>query len=86
MELRHLKYFQIVANERSFTKAAEKLNISQPPLSRQIKDLENELGVKLFIRKYKNLELTKQGELFLDYANKIIDLSLESIRQVRRVK
>ena len=86
MELRHLKYFQIVANERSFTKAAEKLNMSQPPLSRQIKDLENELGVKLFIRKYKNLELTEQGELFLDYANKIIDLSLESIRQVRRVK
>ena len=86
MELRHLKYFQIVANERSFTKAAEKLNMSQPPLSRQIKDLENELGVKLFIRKYKNLELTEQGELFLDYANRIIDLSLESIRQVRRVK
>ena len=86
MELRHLKYFQIVANERSFTKAAEKLSMSQPPLSRQIKDLENELGVKLFIRKYKNLELTEQGELFLDYANRIIDLSLESIRQVRRVK
>lgn len=86
MELRHLKYFQIVANERSFTKAAEKLNMSQPPLSRQIKDLENELGVKLFVRKYKNLELTKQGELFLNYANKIIDLSLESIRQVQRVK
>ena len=86
MELRHLKYFQTIAKEGSFTKAAEKLSMSQPPLSRQIKDLENELGVTLFKRKYDHLELTKEGELFLDYANRIIELTMTAIHEVRHVK
>ena len=61
MELRHLRYFYEAANEMNFTKAAEKLNIAQPPLSKQIKDLETELGVSLFVRRPHFLALTPEG-------------------------
>ncbi len=75
MELRHLRYFYETANEMNFTKAAEKLCIAQPPLSKQIKDLENELGVSLFVRKPHFLALTPEGEVLKQYAAQILGLA-----------
>jgi len=86
MELRHIRYFVAVAQEKNFTKAAERLNIAQPPLSRQIRDLEEELGASLFIRKPHALELTEEGVLFWHYARQILALAEKSVQEVREIR
>ena len=83
MELRHIRYFLAVAEELNFTHAAEKLCIAQPPLSRQIQDLEDELQVKLFIRKPRTLQLTEEGLRFKQYAKQILRLVDKSTEELR---
>lgn len=74
MDIRVLKYFLAVAREESITKAAETLHMTQPPLSRQIKDLEEELGKQLLVRGSKKVTLTEDGMLLRKRAEEIVDL------------
>ena len=83
MELRHLRSFSAVAAEEHFRRAAEKLNVAQPALSQQIRQLEEELGVSLFERVGRGVLLTEAGSLFWDYADRIIALVEESAEAVR---
>ncbi len=85
MELRHIHYFLVLAEEKNVTKAAEKLCMAQPPLSRQIKDLEDELGSELFVRSNKGVRLTEAGEKFMDYALQIEHLADQSKEAVKDV-
>jgi DNA-binding transcriptional LysR family regulator len=82
MELRHLRYFVAIAEERSFTRAAERLWVAQPGLSTQIRRLESELGVQLFERHTRGVDLTDAGELFLERARTA--LAAEAARSTGR--
>ncbi len=75
MEMRTLRYFVVTAQELNITRAAEKLNMSQPPLSNQIKSLEEELGAQLFIRGKRRLQLTDEGSLLYRRAMQILELA-----------
>ena len=88
MEVRHLRYFIAVAEEGSLLQAAERrLHTAQPSLSRQIRDLELELGVKLLERKARGIELTAAGRIFLDHARLAlmqIEVACEAARNTER--
>jgi DNA-binding Lrp family transcriptional regulator len=77
MDLRTLQYFVTVAEELNITRAAEKLHMSQPPLSAQIRNLESELETVLFIRGRRQLQLTESGQLLYRRAKEILNLSAE---------
>lgn len=84
MDLRQLKYFIAVAEEKNIGRAAARLHISQPPLTRQIQQMEEELATPLFERTSRGVELTQAGEMFLDEARNIQSLVEQSIERTSR--
>ncbi len=89
MELRHLRYFVAVADEQHFGNAAKKIYISQPTISQQIQQLENEIGLELFVRSKRQVsrkvELTEAGAVFLKSAKNILELSQKAIDKARKI-
>jgi len=85
MELRHLRYFVAVAEELSFTKAAQKLRLAQPSLTRQIRNLEDEMGVRLLERSNNRVTLTDEGRRFLFDSKKLLAMCAESVAAVQRM-
>lgn len=83
MELRHLRYFVAVAEEENITRAAERLHLSQPPLSRQIRDLEEEVGVPLLERNARSVRLTEAGRVFLEEARIVLWRASQAVTAAR---
>lgn len=83
MELRHLRYFIAVAAHGSFNRAAKILHLTQPALSRQVKDLEEELDVPLLVRGQNTVKLTESGDLFYEEAREVIARANEAVQRVR---
>jgi DNA-binding transcriptional LysR family regulator len=82
MEFRHLRYFLAVGEASNFTKAAARLRVAQPALSRQVKDLEDEIGVELLRRSPRGVTLTAEGRLFLEEVRQLLKRADESVEKV----
>ncbi|MGB6925353.1 MULTISPECIES: LysR family transcriptional regulator [Psychrobacter] len=85
MDIRQMKYFIAVADEMSFTKAAEKLFIAQPPLSRAIQNLEEELEVSLLVRNTRSIELTEAGKYFYENSKKIVQSEMHLKKMTQQI-
>src|SRR5260370_11397589 len=85
MELRHLRYFVAVGEEQHYGRAAERLRVAQPALSRQIQDLEEEIGVKLFDRLPRGVKISAAGTSFLNDARRILQQVNEATMRAGRV-
>src|SRR5438046_7333775 len=85
MELRHLRYFVAVAENLNFTRAAQRLHLAQPSLTRQIHNLEEEIGVRLLNRSKNRVGLTEEGRSFLVDAKRVLALAEESVKAVQRL-
>jgi DNA-binding transcriptional LysR family regulator len=85
MELRHLRHFVAVAENLNFTKAAAKLHLAQPSLTRQVHNLEEEIGVRLLNRSKSHVALTEEGRAFLVDARRVLALATESVQAVQRL-
>jgi len=85
MELRHLRYFVAVAGEENVSRAALKLHVSQPGISRQIRDLEDEIGFQLFERSAKAVRLTAAGKVFFDEARAVLLHAEDAVKKARAV-
>src|SRR4030088_1900883 len=83
MELRHLRYFLAVGEALNFTRAAARLRVAQPALSRQVQDLEEEIGVDLLRRSPRGVTLTAEGKLFLEEVRELLKRADESVEKVR---
>ena len=84
MEMRQLRYFTVLAQELSFTRAAHKLHVSQPPLSFQIASLEEELGTRLFDRTSRSVQLSAAGAAFLPHARAVLERLEQARTQLAR--
>jgi len=86
MDIRQMRYFMTIAKEKQITRAAKKLNMAQPPLSQQLKQMEDELGTQLFERNGRTIELTYAGKIFYARAKGIIGQMEDAIREIKEAR